>query len=98
MRLYCTNATECTLDYTALTLLLVHETGWIATLSDDDSENVIAIIRMRNTNRRLCVGKRVITAVNGTRTVADAIRTPRHFTDWVRMLRWAPILVKWNSI
>jgi len=85
--------------YTALTLLLVHETGWIATFSDDESENVNAIIRMRNMNRRFYVGQRVITTVIGTGgTVADAIRTSRHFTDCMSVLRWAPILVKWNSI
>jgi hypothetical protein len=68
--------------YTALTLLLVHETSWIAIFSDDKSENGMAIIRMRNTNRRLYVGQRVIIAVNGTRrTVADKIRTSRHFTQ-----------------
>jgi hypothetical protein len=75
--------------YTALTLLLAHETGWIATFSDEESGKVNAIIRMRNTNRRFCVGQRVIITVIGTGgTVAEAIRTSRLFTDCTSVFRF----------
>jgi hypothetical protein len=105
--LRCTNATVSTWKYARKPVYRskfkpwtsqtcnISATGGIATFSD--TEIAIIIIR-RNTNRRFCVGRRAITAGNGTRrTVSDALRKSKHFTITGHRLhecvRWAPSLV-----